>query len=163
MAVRQLQEMGDNLQLIMKRLTSNQKLLKLLYYTNKDPFAQPDITDETIKKEVFNKLIKIIPRLDPKETAKSVISYRVVNGQKTQLNKEFLDIILSFEVFVPLTQWIIKDVSLRPFLIMSEIQKSLEDKTINGLGKMKFESFNLNFLTDEISCYEMMFSIVTYD
>ena len=30
MAVRQLQEMGDNLQLIMKRLTSNQKLLKLL-------------------------------------------------------------------------------------------------------------------------------------
>ena len=71
MAVRQLQEMGDNLQLIMKRLTSNQKLLKLLYYTNKDPFAQPDITDETIKKEVFNKLIKIIPRLDPKETAKS--------------------------------------------------------------------------------------------
>ena len=32
MAVRKLQEMGENLQLIVKRLLANQTLLKLLYY-----------------------------------------------------------------------------------------------------------------------------------
>lgn len=163
MAVRKLQEMGENLQTIVKRLTANQNLLKLLYYTDKDPFNNQDLDEETIKTKVFNKLIKIVPKLDPKETATSIISFRVVRGRKTSANGEFDNITINFEVFVPLTQWIIKDVSLRPFLIMSEIEKSLDGKTINGLGKMECMGFDINFLTTEISCYEMTFNIVTYD
>lgn len=163
MAVRKLQEMGENLQTIVKRLTANQNLLKLLYYTDKDPFNNQDLDEETIKTKVFNKLIKIVPKLDPKETATSIISFRVVRGRKTSTNGEFDNITINFEVFVPLTQWIIKDVSLRPFLIMSEIEKSLDGKTINGLGKMECMGFDINFLTTEISCYEMTFNIVTYD
>lgn len=163
MAVRKLQEMGENLQTIVKRLTANQNLLKLLYYTDKDPFNNQDLDEETIKTKVFNKLIKIVPKLDPKETATSIISFRVVRGRKTSINGEFNNITINFEVFVPLTQWIIKDVSLRPFLIMSEIEKSLDGKTINGLGKMECMGFDINFLTTEISCYEMTFNIVTYD
>ena len=80
MAVRKLQEMGENLQLIVKRLFANQTLLKLLYYTDKDPLSQPDITQEIIKTEIFDKLVKIVPRLNPYETAKSVIAFRVVKG-----------------------------------------------------------------------------------
>lgn len=163
MAVRKLQEMGENLQTIVKRLTANQNLLKLLYYTDKDPFNNQDLDEETIKTKVFNKLIKIVPKLDPKETATSIISFRVVRGRKTSANGEFNNITINFEVFVPLTQWIIKDISLRPFLIMSEIEKSLDGKTINGLGKMECMGFDINFLTTEISCYEMTFNIVTYD
>ena len=49
MAVRKLQEMGENLQLIVKRLLANQTLLKLLYYTDKDPLSQPDLTKDIIK------------------------------------------------------------------------------------------------------------------
>lgn len=163
MAVRKLQEMGENLQTIVKRLTANQNLLKLLYYTDKDPLNNQDLNEETIKTKVFNKLIKIVPKLDPKETATSIISFRVVRGRKTSINGEFNNITINFEVFVPLTQWIIKDISLRPFLIMSEIEKSLDGKTINGLGKMECMGFDINFLTTEISCYEMTFNIVTYD
>lgn len=163
MAVRKLQEMGENLQTIVKRLTANQNLLKLLYYTDKDPFNNQDLDEETIKTKIFNKLIKIVPKLDPKETATSIISFRVVRGRKTSTNGEFNNITINFEVFVPLTQWIIKDVSLRPFLIMSEIEKSLDGKTINGLGKMECMGFDINFLTTEISCYEMTFNIVAYD
>lgn len=163
MAVRKLQEMGENLQTIVKRLTANQNLLKLLYYTDKDPFNNPDLDSATIKDKIFNKLIKIVPKLDPKETAASIISFRVVRGRKISSNTEYDNITINFEVFVPLTQWIIKDVSLRPFLIMSEIEKSLDGKTINGLGKMESMGFDINFLTTEISCYEMTFNIITYD
>ena len=163
MAVRKLQEMGENLQTIVKRLTANQNLLKLLYYNDKDPLNKPDLSKEQITNEVFNKLIKIVPKLDPKETANSIISFRVVRGRKTSANSEFNNITINFEVFVPLTQWMIKDVSLRPFLIMSEIEKCLDGKTINGLGKMECNGFDINFLTTEISCYEMIFSVVTYD
>ena len=49
---RNLEEMGINLQKIITRLQKNQNLLKLLYYTDKDPLSQPDLTDEQIKKIV---------------------------------------------------------------------------------------------------------------
>lgn len=163
MAVRKLQDMGENLQLIVKRLLANQTLLKLLYYTDKDPLSQPDLTSDQQKKEIFNHLIKIVPKIDPVETANSIIAFRVVKGQKTLTNDEFQNIQINFEVFVPLTQWILKNDSLRPFLIMSEIEKSLDGKTVNGLGKMMSSSFQINFLTEEISCYEMSFNVVTYD
>lgn len=161
--IRNLEDIGPNLQKIITRLQTNQTLLKLLYYTDKDPLSQPDLTKEQIQKEIFEKLIKVIPRVGPKETAKSIISFRIVRGRHNPENKEFKDINISVEVFVPLTQWFIKDSNLRPFSIMGEIQKSLDGKTIDGLGKMQGGDFDLNFLTDEISCYEMLFYLTDYD
>lgn len=161
--VRNLEELGPNLQKIVVRLQSNQRLLKLLYYTDKDPYSQPDLTQEQIQKEVFEKLIKVVPRVGPKETAQSLVSLRIVNGVTNRGNSEFRDIGLGVEVFVPLTQWVIKDSNLRPFSIMGEIQKSLNGKVINGMGKIQGGDFSLNFLTEEISCYEMTFDFVEYD
>lgn len=161
--VRDLAEMGENLQKIFKRLQANQNLLKLLYYTDKDPLNKPDLTEEQIKKEIFEKLIKIVPRVGPKETATSLISLKVMRGRPISSNNEFENTAISVEIFTPLTQWLIKDESLRPFKIMGEIKKSLKDKTINGMGKMNYTGYDLNFLTDEISAYEMTFNIQVYD
>ena len=161
--IRNLEELGPNLQKIVKHLMSNQSLLKLLYYTDKDPLDGDNLTQEQIQNEVYEKLIKIIPRVGPKETAKSLISLRVVRGNLNRSNDEFRDIQINIEVFVPLTQWIIKDSNLRPFAIMGEIQKSLCGKKINGLGKISGGDFSINFLTEEISCYEMSFDIMEYD
>lgn len=161
--VRNLGEMGSILQKIMNRLLANQDLVKLLYYTDKDPFAGEDLTDEQIQKEVFEKLVKIVPRVGPKETAASLIALRVVRGTQNMENMQFRDFQINIEVFVPLTQWFIKSDSLRPFCIMGEIQKSLNNKNINGIGKITGGDFALNFLTEEISCYEMTFNLVAYD
>lgn len=160
---RNLSEVGTNLQKIVTRLQSNQNLLKLLYYTDKDPLNHEDLTSEQIKNEVFEKLIKIVPRVGPKETAKSIVALRVVRGNSNLGNNEFRDFQIGIEVFVPLTEWIIKDSNLRPFAIMGEIHKSLNNKTIDGLGKMVGGDFQINFLTDEIGCYEMEYMITTYD
>lgn len=161
--IRNLAELGPNLQKIVTRLQENQNLLKLLYYTDKDPLNGADLTKKQIQEEVFEKLIKIVPRVGPKETAKSLISMRVVHGPTDTQNADFRVITLAIEVFVPLTQWFIKDANLRPFCIMGEIQKSLLGKTVNGLGKVEGGDFDLNFLTEEISCYEMVFRFVEYD
>lgn len=163
MGVRNCAEIGENLQKIMTRLMANDNLVNLLYYTDKDPLNQPHLSNEDKKKLVYEKLIKIIPRIGPKETASSVIAIRVVNGRKDTSNTEFRNIKVSVEVFVPLTQWIIKDTNLRPFAILGEIEKSLEGKTINGLGKIEGGDFDLNFLTEEIGAYEQNFWITTYE
>ena len=163
MSVRNCEEIGVNLQKIMTRLFTNQRLLKLLYYTDKDPYSQPDLTQEQIKTEIYEKLIKITPRVGPKETAHSIIVLKVARGATDSGNSEFRNIQIDIESFVPLTQWIIKDDNLRPFAIMGEVQKSLNGKTINGLGKMQGGDFALNFLTEEISAYIQEFTITTYD
>ena len=163
MATRNLADMGSNLQKIITRLQSNQNLLKLLYYTGKDPYSENELTAEQIKNEVFEKLIKVVPRVGPKETAQSLIALRVVRGSSNEQNDEFRDFEIDIEVFVPMTQWIIKDSKLRPFAIMGEIHKSLNRKTIDGLGKMVGGNFQINFLTDEMSCYEMTYYITSYD
>lgn len=163
MAVRNCQEIGENLQKIIKRLMANDDLVNLLYYTDKDPLSQPHLTDQEKKEKIFEKLIKIVPRVGPKETANSVISVKVASGAKLSSNTEFRGVKISIEVFVPLTQWIIKDTNLRPFAILGEIEKSLEGKTVNGLGKIEGGDFVLNFLTEEISAYEQTFWITTYE
>lgn len=161
--IRYLSELGDNLQKITKRLMANQTLMKYLYYTDKDPLNNPDIDDDTIRHEIFQKLIKIVPKLDNEEKANAVIAIKVSGGEKNVENEEFRNINFSVEVFVPLEQWILKSDNLRPFLILGEIQKSLEGKTINGLGKIRGGDFELNFVTEEISAHEMYFTIITYD
>ena len=163
MSVRNCAELGVNLQYVVKRLLANQNFLKLLYYTDKDPLANEDLTNEQIQEEVFEKLVKIVPRVGPHETAHSVVAVRIARGQGLAANGEFRNVVISVEVFVPLTQWIIKDTNLRPFAIMGEVQKSLNGKKIEGLGKMVGGDFALNFLTEEIGAYEQTFMITTYD
>ena len=161
--VRNCREIGENLQLIVGRLMANDKLVNLLYYTNKDPYASPYLTDKQKQEEVFNKLIKIIPRVGPKEDARSIISIRVVKSTTIPANTEFRDVRIQIEIFVPLTQWFIKDSNLRPFAIMGEIEESLNGKTINGLGKMRGGDFDLNYFTDEVSVYEQTFWLTQYE
>lgn len=165
--VRNCADLGTNLRKIVTRLTANQNLLKLMYYTDQDPLNKEkheDLSQEIIQKEIFDKLLKITPRISPEETqnAKSLVALRITSGSATE-NGEFRNINIAIESFVPLTQWFIKDENLRPFMIMGEIENSLKGKTINGLGKIRGGDFELKFLTEEISCYEQSFVITTYD
>lgn len=163
MGVRNCSEIGENLQKIIKRLMANDNLVNLLYYTDKDPLNQPHLTDVEKQEKIFEKLIKIVPQVEPRDDEKSVIAVRVVGGNKLGSNVEFRNIKISIEVFVPMTAWIFKNTNLRPFAILGEIEKSLQGKSINGLGKIDGGDFDLSFLTKEMSCYQQDFYITTYE
>jgi len=165
MGVRNCRDIGENLQKIVTRLMANDKLVNLLYFTDKDPLSHNPLQEGEKRDLIFDKLIKIVPRLgaEEKELATSIISIRVVRGRQNSENSEFKDMIIEVETFVPLTQWMIKDSNLRPFAIMGEVQESLNGKTINGLGKMVGGDFDLNFLSEEISCYVQMFYLTSYE
>lgn len=163
MAVRNCRELGENLQKIVTRLMANDRLVNLLYYTDKDPLNNPYLTKEQKQELIFEKLLKIVPRVGPKEDAKSIVVVKAVRASKIPSNTEFRDIKIQVEVFVPLTQWFIKDSNLRPYLILGEIEESLNGKIVNGLGKMTGGDFDLNFLTEEISAFEQTFWITAYE
>ena len=163
MAVRNCAEIGENLQKIIKRLMATDNLVNLLYYTDKDPLSQPHLTDEEKQEKIFENLIKIVPVVEPREDEKSVVAVRVTGGNKLGSNTEFRKVTISIEVFVPMTAWIFKNTNLRPFAILGEIEKSLQGKSINGLGKIEGGDFDLSFLTKEMGCYQQGFWITTYE
>ena len=163
MGVRNCAEIGENLQKIVTRLMANDDLVNLLYYTDKDPLSQPHLTDQEKQVKIFEKLIKIVPQVEPRDDEKSVIAIRVPGANKIRSNTEFTNVQIAIEVFVPMTTWIFKNSNLRPFAILGEIQKSLEGKRINGLGKIEGGDFELSFLTKEMSAYQQNFQITTYE
>ena len=163
MGVRNCNELGVNLQKIIKRLMANDELVNLLYYEDESRLGRPSLSAEVKQREIFEKLIKTVPRVGTKDTAKSVIVVYVQRAGKIPGNKEFKNVKILVDVIVPLTQWYIKDANLRPFAILGRVQESLDDKTINGLGKMVGGDFELNFVTDDVICYQQVYEITEYD
>ena len=163
MEVRNCQELGLNLQKIVSRLLANDELVKLLYYTDTDPLEKQTLTSEFKNKEIFNKLIRVVPKVGTKDNAQSILAIYLSNGIGISENTEYRRITISIDIYTPLAQWIIKDSNLRPFAIMGEIQRSLNGKTVNGLGKLKCGDFNLTMITEDVSCYTMEIPVIEYD
>lgn len=153
-------EIGKNLMKVGKRLVDNQKLLKLLVNTGKDPL-NPDVYPETIDGlKLINKNIKFVPLLtaeEQKNTSKIVLFFEegVING----VNSDNENLTLLINVYCPFSEWLITGENLRPFAIMSEIRQTIQDRRINGLGEIRYTSFSINSLTEEMGCYSMRFYI----
>ena len=162
MGVRNCEELGQNLQKIIMRLVSNEDLVKLLYYTDDNPLEHPALTTEQKQKEIFEKLIKTVPHVGTKDTEKSIVVVYVQRATRVTGNKEFKNVRILVDVIVPLTQWYIMGSNLKPFAILGKIQESLDDKTVNGLGKISGGDFELNFVTDDVICYQQSFEITEY-
>ena len=162
MSIRNCKELGINLQKIYSRLIANDALINLLYYEDADPLAQTPLTGEE-KNKLFNDLICIVPKIGTRDDSKSAIAIYVPRASSISSNREFKNTTIAIDSVVPLTQWIIKDSNLRPFAIMGEIQSSLNDKTVNGLGKIIGGDFELVQLTDDVSIYRQTFAITEYD
>ena len=84
-------------------------------------------------------------------------------GETNDSNDEFKNLNFDVLVYTTLDTWVVNDKSLRPFMIMSEIETSLKDKRMNGIGTMRYENFELTTLTDKISCYQMRFTIDVFN
>lgn len=142
----------------MKKLLSNQNLLKLLVNTDLDPLNHQDIIDPY--KEIMNKLIKVVPlMLEEDLTTKSKVVLFYDEGELASENSDNENLILLVNIYCPFQEWLIAGDTLRPFAIMSEIRKSIQDKRINGLGEIQYIGFSLATLTEEMGCYSMRFRI----
>lgn len=154
------QEHGKNLIKIAKKLLNNQDLCKLLVNTNLDPLNNKT---EINSLKLLNKSIRVVPLLNRDEQlsdSKIVLLYADGEISDNNPDNEVLTFIVS--VYCPFQQWLITGEDLRPFKIMSEVRKSLQDKRINGLGEIRYVGFNFNTLTEEMSNFVMEFNIYAF-
>lgn len=156
------QEIGPNLIKLGKHLIHNERLCMLLENTDLDPTNKLKHPEPVDGLSLFKKnLIRFIPILTGNEKEQGVESKLVIicdsGNVTTNLDNENLSVLIY--VYSPFEQWQITGDNLRPFAIMSEIRKSLQDKRINGLGEIKYDGFHLSLLTEEMATYVMRFTI----
>lgn len=160
MAIRNSQELGNNLFKIAKRLLENQNLCRLLVNPDLNPLDTP--VEDSFK--LLNNNIKVVPKIDESEfNRESKLALVFPRGSLNDENEEFKQLEFHLLVYTTLDTWIVNSENLRPFMIMSEIEKSLKNKRMNGIGVMKYGGFELSTLTDKLSCYQMVFYIDVFD
>lgn len=154
------QEHGKNLIKIGKKLLNNQNLLKLLVNTDLDPLNSETHPEDINGYDLMNKNIRFVPLLDSKEqTVTSKIIIFLDEGVINSLNPDNENLSLLINIYCPFSEWLIAGDNLRPFAIMSEVRKSIQDRRINGLGEIKYLGFSVTSLTEEMSAYTMRFEI----
>lgn len=150
--------MEKDMNIIVDLLFKNDRLKKLLYYTNKNCLNEPDLTIEQTS-GLFGKQIKIVPKL---YVDGSVLNYIIISFDNfTQSgNPEFRDNILEIDIICHFDQWHLKDFSLRPYRIAAEIDTMLNQQKLTGLGKLDFLGASQIILTDEYAGLCLMYSCV---
>ena len=152
--------MGTNAFNIANKLMQNQRLCRLLKYQVRDPFTisdeQPDIDGVTL----LNKQIMIMPKIFDESTEKtSYVIAMFSNFVTNTLNPDFKLSTIRFDVACPYDEWVLNDHSLRPYLMMQEIDDMFNGAEMAGIGTLQFVRAESIVLTPQIGGYSMLYQI----
>lgn len=150
--------MGTNVFTIADKLMSNKRLCRLLKHHVRNPFSEtlPDVDGE----ELINRQILITPKIYDDENLKMSYVAAVFDTFSVNIsNQEFKNTVLRFDIACPYDEWLLDDRSLRPYLIMEEIDKMFNKGRLAGIGKLQFTRAACLTLTPYIGGYSMWYTI----
>ena len=155
--------MGDNTFKIANKLMSNQRLCRLLKYQTRSPFSetcmgkpQPNVDGA----QLINKQILIVPKIFDDSTQKmsyvvAIFDVFVVN----QINPQFKVSTVRFDIACPYDEWQLDEHSLRPYLIMQEIDTMFNQEKLSGIGNLQFYRADNLTLSPWLGGYTMRYKI----
>ena len=151
--------MGDNAFKIANTLMQNQRLCRLLKYQVRDPFNEskyPDVDGV----ELLNKQIMITPKIWDESTEKTSYIVALFNTFTTNmLNPDYKLDTIGIDVACPYDEWVLDGSSLRPYLIMQEIDEKFNGAQLAGIGTLQFVRADRNVFTSQIGGYTMTYQI----
>lgn len=148
--------MEKDFSIIVDKILSNQRLKKLLYYTDKDCMEKPNLSEEESLSMLGNQ-IKIIPKV---YIDHEVLNYVVIsfdNFFTNETNPEFRDNTITFDVICHFDQWQLKDFQLRPYRIAAEIDSMLNKKKLTGIGRLEFAGATQAVVNNEFAGLTLMY------
>ena len=151
--------MGDNAFRIANKLVHNQSICRLLKYQVRDPLDRtkyPDVNGV----DLINKQILIVPKIYDDSTEK--MSYIVAvfdNFIINNFNPEFKITTLRFDIACPYDEWMLDDKSLRPYLLMQEIDTEFNQQKLAGIGTLQFIRAAALTLSPQIGGYSLWYNI----
>ena len=158
MSQRRFAVMGDNTFKILNKLVNNQRICRLLKYQVRDPFS--DKFEDVDGVDLLNRQILAVPKVFDASTEK--MSYIVAvfdNFVVNQFNPEFKISTVRFDVACPYDEWVLDENSLRPYLIMQEIDNMFNQAKLSGIGNLQFHRADMLTLSPQIGGFSMEYKI----
>ena len=162
---RRFSVMGENTFRIANKIMQNPRICRLLKYHTRDPFLLQDpITKkdqpEVDGAELINKQILIVPKIyDESKEKMSYITAIFDNFVVNQMNPEFKISTVRFDIACPYDEWLLNGHSLRPYLIMQEIDSMFNKAQMAGIGTLQFYRADALTLSPQIGGYSMEYKI----
>lgn len=151
--------MGTNTFNIANKLMQNQRLCRLLKYQTRDPFDKEKYADVD-GVDLLNKQIMIIPKIFDDSTEKTSYVVAIFSGFTVNaLNPDYKLSTVRFDVACPYDEWVLNDKSLRPYLMMQEIDDMFNGAQMAGIGTLQFVRADSIVLTPQIGGYSMLYNI----
>ena len=144
-----------DMRLLVDKFLTNERLCKLLYYTDKNALNKEKLTDEQ-KISMFGQQIRIVPKL---YVDQPVLNYIIISFDNfiESSNPQFRDNIVEFDIICHFDQWQMEDFDLRPYRIAAEIDSMLDKKKLTGIGLLEFYGAKEILLTDEFAGICLMY------
>lgn len=136
--------------IISVNLLKNERIKRLLYYSTPDALDRDCLTEEQ-SIGLFNKNIKLVPKIYVEDELRNYILVRFRNFLPNQTNPEFRNNIIEFDILCPYEQWGLKDFQLRPYRIAAEIDSMLNNKHLTGIGTLEFNGADQMILNDHFA------------
>ena len=156
---RRFSVMGTNTFNIANKLMTNQRLCRLLKYQVRDPFDE-DKYEPVDGVDLLKKQILIVPKIWDESTEKTSYVVALFSNFTTNIiNPEFKLSTIRFDVACPYDEWVLSEHSLRPYLIMQEIDDMFNGAKMAGIGTLQFVRAEAIVLTSQIGGYSMLYQI----
>ena len=136
--------------IISVNLLKNERIKRLLYYSTPDALDRDCLTEEQ-SIGLFNKNIKLVPKIYVEDELRNYILVRFRNFLPNQTNPEFRNNIIEFDILCPYEQWGLKDFQLRPYRIAAEIDSMFNNKHLTGIGTLEFNGADQMILNDHFA------------
>lgn len=158
MSQRNFAVMGDNIFKIAERISSNQRVCRLLKYQVRNPFSEEFKDVDGL--DLLHKQILITPKIFDATTEKMSYLVSVFDSfEKNPGNQEFKISGVRFVIACPYDEWVLDSTSLRPYLLMEEIDKMFNRAKLSGIGTLKFQNADLLTLSPQLGGYTMRYVI----
>lgn len=148
-----------DLALIIDKILHNQRLLKMLFYTQKDCLDAPDLTAAQ-KLSMLDKHIKIVPKIDVEQECPNYIIITFDNYTPNPTNPEFRDCTINFDIFCHPDHWNLGNFKLRPHKIAGEIDAMFNEKKLTGIGTVNLITANNLVLNDQLMGMSLVYKAV---
>ena len=145
--------------LIANKLLTNDKLCKMLYYSQSDCLKAKDLTMKE-KQTLINKQIRIIPKIDILQDCPNYIIIGMDNFTPNDNNPEFRDCTINFDILCHPDHWNLGNFQLRPYKIAGEIDSMFNEQKLTGIGTLQLLTGNNLVLNDQLMGFSLIYQAI---
>lgn len=148
-----------NMAFIVKKMMENQRLMKLLYYSEKDCLGRTNLTEEQMYSMIGHQ-ISIVPRVLIESECPTICIITVDDFTPNYSNPEFRDCTINFQILCHADHWNLGDFQLRPYKIAGEIDHMFNNKKMVGIGTTAFIGSSNLVLNDELMGVQISYKAI---